>query len=268
MLALSSTGEVIARLASAKEVAVEAYTLRRPMLEALEAAARRGAHVTVRLEARPYHDAGRHLGRMNAHAVRALKAAGVDAHVADPIHAKVIRLDGSLYVDEKNWNATDIVLRDDDAAEAASIPMDKSGALAAEANLLADARASDGVIVESESFGAGNVAYDSLKALALAGAKPRLLVSRDDLRGSGRERAVLDGLVRHGVRVRVCPDSAKLAVAGDRAWLGSANATYTGKGWQMPDWGLCTRKREIVDCVRARLEAEWNSARELRVRRA
>jgi hypothetical protein len=261
MLQLSSTDAAIASIESGKQVFVEAYTLHGPVLRALEDAARRGARVTVELERAPFDDAKRHLGSENARIAAELAQAGADARLEDPIHAKTISVDGTLFLDEKNWHEDDIVLRDDDAA---SIPMTKREALDQEAQLLCHARSCDGVIVESESFGAGNATYSALKALALAGAAPRLLVSERDLRGSPRERAALKHLAQNGVCVRVCKDSAKLAVAGNRAWLGSANATYADGKWAMPDWGLCTDDVEIVRSVRQRLEHEWAGAREFR----
>ncbi|MGB8907291.1 MAG: hypothetical protein WCC84_00945 [Candidatus Cybelea sp.] len=261
MLELSSTDAVVASIESAKRVLVEAYTLHGPVLRALEDAARRGARVDVELERAPFDDAKRHLAAENMRIVAELRRAGADARLEDPIHAKTISVDGTLFLDEKNWHEDDIVLRDDDAA---SIPMTKREALDQEAQLLCRARGCDGVVVESESFGAGNATYKALKALGLAGAAPRLLVSERDLRGSSRERAALEQLVRDGVRVRVCKDSAKLAVAGNRAWLGSANATYADGKWAMPDWGLCTDDAKIASTVRQRLEREWAVAREFK----
>lgn len=262
MLALTSTAAVIGSLASAKNVEVAAYTLGGPVLRALESAAERGAHVTVRLEGDPYDDARGRLGQLNARAAAQLRRAGADALLIDPIHAKTISIDGTLYLDEKNWRTDDLVLREDDPEAAASIPMRKSEALAQEAQLLAGGQASDGVIAESESFGAGNETYAALQRLGRAGAAPRLLVNAADLRSSARERSVLEDLVHDGVRVRVCDDSAKLAIAGDRAWLGSANATYASGPWDMPDWGICTGDSQVVSAVRTRLESEWCAARD------
>ncbi|MGA8574744.1 MAG: hypothetical protein WB609_03525, partial [Candidatus Cybelea sp.] len=165
MLTLTSTGALIDSLAGAENVVVEAYTLGGPVLGALEDAAARGAHVAVSLEGHPYDDARRHLGRLNSRIVARLRHAGADARLTDPIHTKAISIDGSLYLDEKNWRAGDLVLREDDPTEAASIQTHKSAALEEEGNLLAGARAADGVIVESESFGAGNAAYFALRAL-------------------------------------------------------------------------------------------------------
>jgi hypothetical protein len=263
MLRLSSTSEVLARIERAKQIMVEAYTLHGPVLHALEAAARRGARVAVRLEGRPFDDPKEHLRRENSKLVAELRRDGADAALGHPLHAKAISLDGTLYLDGKNWRAHDIVVCDDDAAEIASIPMSKHEALEQEALLLARARLRDDVIVESESFGAGNPTYSALKALASAGKSPRLLVSERDLRANRRERRVLEDLVRDGVRVRICKDSEKLAVAGDGAWLGSANATVTYGDADMTDWGLCTGNAEIVTAVRDRLETQWETARTL-----
>jgi len=263
MLTLSSTHSAIERLAHARRVSLDAYTLGGPMLAALEAAARRGARVTVRLEAHPYDDASHHLGRRNAKIARELRRAGADARLADPIHAKTLEVDGTRYLDGKNWRADDIVLREDDPARAAAIVHDKREALALEAELLRAVRRSDAVIVESESFGFGTPVYAALAALGRAGAAPRLLVCRRDLRDSPRERFALGDLARAGVRVRLCDDSAKLALAGGRAWLGSANATYAGGEYAMPDWGACTRDARIVSAVRTRLDADWAAGTDL-----
>ncbi|HLX26112.1 MAG TPA: hypothetical protein VKR05_03905 [Candidatus Cybelea sp.] len=263
MLQLSSLREAIASVEYAKDVSVAAYTLHGALLQALEGAARHGAHVVVQLEGQPYDRGKRRLARENARLVHELRAAGADARLAPLIHAKSMSVDGTLYLDGKNWHASDVILREDDAVEAAAIPMDKHDALALEAEMLASAKSSDAPIVESESFGLGNATYFALQELARSGAAPRLLVSKGDLRGNARERSALEHLAARGVRVRVCTDSEKLAVAGNRAWLGSANATYADGKFAMSDWGVCSANPAIVDTARVRLESEWRSAKEL-----
>jgi len=261
MLALSSTGEVVERLAHAETVRAEAYTLGAPLVRALAAAARRGARVSVALEAHPYEDRNGSLGRLNARIVERLRAAGVQACLRDGLHAKEMAIDGALYLDEKNWRGDDIVVRLDGAGDRRAVATSRSCALADEGRLLAGAGPGDDVIVESESLGAGNATYAALVELARRGRKPRLLVTRRVLRETPRERALLAHLVRDGVRVRCCDDSAKLAAVGDRAWLGSANATYAGGRWDMSDWGLDTANPEVTSAVRQRLEADWASAK-------
>jgi hypothetical protein len=263
MLQLSSLRTAIASVEHARDVCVAAYTLHGPLLQALEDAARHGTHVVVELEGTPYGSGRRGLARENARLTNELRAAGADARLSERIHAKTMNVDGTLYLDGKNWHSHDVILREDDAVEAATIAMDKHDALALEADMLARATSSDGPIVETESFGAGNATYFALEALARSGAAPRLLVSKDDLRGNARERGVLERLAARGVYVRICDDSEKLAVAGHRAWLGSANATYADGKFAMSDWGACTEDPTIVDTVRARLDSEWRSAKEL-----
>lgn len=268
MLQLSSLDDAVGRIATASSISVEAYTLHGPVLDALEAAARRGACVVVELERSPYGDRNHHLAVENARIARELHAAGARAKLADRVHAKTMVVDGMLYLDEKNWHRGDIVLRENDRAEANAIAMTKRDALAREATLLSAATARDDTIVESESFGFGNATYASLKKVGLAGSRPRLLVSDRDLRGNRRERAALEHLQRDGVQVRVCKDSAKLAVCANDAWLGSANATYAGGRFAMPDWGLCTKNAAIVNAVRTRLESEWSTAKAFKGRTA
>ncbi|MBV9232629.1 MAG: hypothetical protein JO030_01190, partial [Candidatus Eremiobacteraeota bacterium] len=68
-----------------------------------------------------------------------------------------------------------------------------------------------------------------------------------------------------GARVRVCSDSEKIAVCGDEAWIGSANATAAFGESDIPDWGVRTADGAIVAAAKARLESQWSAARELRV---
>ncbi|MBV9718880.1 MAG: hypothetical protein JOZ77_06150 [Candidatus Eremiobacteraeota bacterium] len=259
MLALSSSAELLQALARAARIDVEAYTLSGPVLRAVETAARRGAHVAVHLEETPYN-AG-HLATENRKVASQLRRAGANAALEHPLHAKEIVTDGTLYLDEKNWRPGDLILRDDDAADASTIPQIKHEALEYERRLLDGARRDDEVIVESESFGCCNAVYSELKTMGADA--PRLLVCERELRGNRRELAILEALTAKGVRVRVCSDSEKLAVAGDRAWLGSANATLAAPAADGPDWGLCTGDADIVRAVRARLESEWRRAHEL-----
>lgn len=261
MIALSSTGEVLAAMTRARAVAVEAYTLHGAVLRATADAARRGARVTVRLAAPPRD--GRLAGE-NARVAAELRRAGAAVALQQDLHAKEIRLDGDLYLDGKNWNRGDVVLRDSDPHDATPVAATKRDALAAEAQLLRGARPGDAVVVESESFGCCNGVYGALRALGRAGAAPRLIVNERDLDGNDRERRAIAGLVRDGVRVRVGNDSEKLAAAGNRAWLGSANATVAVKKWDSIDWGLRTADAKIAGTVRRRLEADWQAARDVR----
>ncbi|HEY6326902.1 MAG TPA: hypothetical protein VIW73_10375 [Candidatus Cybelea sp.] len=263
MVKLSSATELFAAVARAKAIDLHAYTLHGPVLRALEDAASRGARVGVELEGSPHDDPCGRLARENRRIAAELRAAGVDARLGDGVHAKSIVADGTLFLDDRNWNASDIVLRDDDPADAASIPTLKHEALAAEAGLLRSARRDDGVIVASGSFGCCNSVYSALDALAQRGAAPRLVVGERELRGNAREREILGALVRDGVRVRAGRDTDKLALDGGRAWIGSANATVAFDRADLPDWGLCSSDPAIVAAVRDRVESEWTRAKPL-----
>jgi len=262
---LVKTQDALGAIDRAKRITAEAYTLSEPMLDALEAAAERGARVSVTLAGTPYGSSKDRLAAWNARLVSRLRAHHVAAELRNTVHAKELCVDGTFYFDERNWRRDDLVIR---AApnEVTTIPSTKTGALAAEARLLEAARSGD-VIVETESFGSKNAVYDSLKRLALDGRSPRLLVNQRVLNGNRRERCLLEHLVREGVRVRVCKDSSKLAATPSGAWLGSANASPTFAGDEMTDWGIATADRAITRSVRARLEWDWIGAKEFRAAR-
>jgi hypothetical protein len=291
MVRLSSSAEVQSVLASAHAIGVFAYTLRRgPMLSGLEAAARRGAHVSVRLEGTPFGDPDGSFARANRRIADELAKCGVDARLAHagadaarqaPLHAKAIVADGRLFLDDRNWGRNDFVVCDGNRGDVRAVrdaleedapsvrrpafAFAKRDALAGEAGLLRSAEHGDDVIVESESFGNDNPVYVALEALAKGGATPRLLVSSREAASNRKERNALERLSRDGVAVRLCSDSEKFALAGRRAWVGSANASPAFGHPDMIDWGLRTEDRGIVDAARDRVEARWRSARPLKV---
>ncbi len=264
MLSLSSTAEAAASMHRAHAVSFTAYTLRRGSLfDALEAAARGGAHVSVRLEGAPYGDADGSFARANSGVVAELRRAGVDASasaLADvPIHAKMLDVDGMLYLDDRNFGASDLVVRDDDPADPALATF-KRDALASEGKLLRAAAPGEDTIVESESFSCCNAVYSAIDDAAKRGLQPRLLVCARELRGNGRERDRLAHLVRDGARVRVTKETDKLALAGDRLWIGSANATAAIDLPDTVDWGVCSNDAAIIAAARARVESTWAHA--------
>src|SRR5215813_12511539 len=83
MIRLSSTAEVTAAVARARDVEVFAYTLQHgPVLDALESAASRGTHVSVRLEGAPFGDGKGALARYNRQIAATLAADGADVCLA------------------------------------------------------------------------------------------------------------------------------------------------------------------------------------------
>lgn len=247
----------------ARSIELRAYVLRSgAVLDALRAAAGRGARVRVRIECKPYGDAGGTLAAGNAGAVSALRAAGADAQLTDcdgarPAHLKEARIDGAVYLDDRNWpgDDRDTILRVDPAENFAT---QKDDALRREARTIyraADARAP--VDVETESFGFGRI-YAALK-YAAARAPVRLLVARRDV--TPRSLPALRRLQAAGVTVRTGDDDEKLAVTPREAWVGSANASAGVP--DQSDWGLRIFDGALVQALRARFERNWTSAQPL-----
>jgi hypothetical protein len=248
-------------VARARNVTLVAYQLPRgKVLDALEAAAHRGARVEVRLEGRPFPDERGGIARHNRHVVDDLRLSGADARLADasgdvPLHAKAACIDGALYLDDVNFTSRGTLLRV--TAHSPTPVWSKTRALALEAGLLARRRS--GVEVETESIGSGNAVYAKLLRLGLAHEHPRLLVSSEAV--TARERARLARLVLAGVEVRTCGADEKFAISGARAWIGSANATAPYPKVQTIDWGLSTRNRSVIAALRAQFERRWQHAR-------
>lgn len=232
------------------------------MLDALESAARRGAKVRVRLEGRPSPDAAGGLRRHNVTVISELRACGADASLIDEdgtatLHAKAATIDGTLYADDVNFAGSGTLLRARPAPR--TLVWRKSEALELEARLLERARVP--VAVETESLGSGNAVYSALERIGRAGLHPRLLVSREAL--TTKERSLAARLNAAGVQIRACGANEKLAIAGDCAWIGSANATSAYLRPQTCDWALSTRRRAVRDYLSERFERRWNSARVL-----
>lgn len=286
MLRLSSVNGIVRSVGRARSIELYAYTLRPgPVLASVEEAARGGARVSVRLNGAPYGAAASALLRRNRRLVAELARCGADARLtasgdSGSLHAKVVIADGRLFLDDRNFGVCDFVVRDDASSDVgafrraaagaaparsnAGVAFDKPGALAREAALIAGASDPDGVVVETETFGWGEVDR-ALQTLAAQGGSPRLLASSRQARHT-RERAALEKLARAGVRVRLTRDSEKFAVVADAAWIGSANASPAFGTPPAADWGAITRSRAIVAEARRRVEAAWSSGKPLRLR--
>lgn len=266
MVALSSQHRLAAAIEHARDVALVAYLLPRGAVRrALQIAARRGARVTVRLEGRPSIDARGGIARTNARAVAELRACGADARLVDEdgrapqLHIKSARVDRALYLDDVNFARGGTLLRVSGRIPAGSLACRKRAALDLEARMLQTARGR--VRVETESLGSGNAVYARLERLGRAGKRPELLVARRAV--TVKERVLADRLRQNGVDVRACESDEKLAVAGARAWIGSANATWAYGTPDQIDWGLRTQSARLAGALRRRFEERWRTAREI-----
>lgn len=259
MLSLASTADALAAIGSARAVSFSAYMLHPgAVFDALDTAARRGAHVEVRVEASPYRAGS--LGRLNARMVERLRRDGADARVEDGVHAKALSADGVAYYDDANWleHGGDTILRDADAGDPA-VATTKGAALASELALIEAARAGDAVDLETESFGNGPIS-GALERAAQRGAHVRVLVSRRELRGNPREAAAIANLERAGADVRTTDATEKFAVVGGSAWVGSANATYGAL--DQSDWGAAVQDDAIRGHCASAFAARWDRGNE------
>lgn len=271
----------------AHSIVLTSYILRPgAVLDALESAAARGAHVTVRLEGRPYKDDGGELAAGNQRAVAALRQFGADAALTDTsdtdgpaLHMKAAVCDGVAFLDDRNWpgDGTDTIIRDDFATDANAITAaalkqraapakwfwtTKTQSLAGEARLLYGASHAKSVDVESESFGAPGGAYGPLKELAQQGVHCRLIVSERDLKPASVN--LLNILQRAGVEVRLADSDEKMAIVdSQRAWTGSTNTTDAYYRGDQVDWGLRTDAPDVVNALQSHFDAQWNAAKPL-----
>jgi hypothetical protein len=290
VIALDSITGFVSTLKHAGSISLTAYTLRDGrVLHALEAAARGGADVRVRLERDPLDDAAGTLHQANAASITALRAAGAKAETTAPgepvLHLKAAAVDGVAWLDDRNWasGGAERILRDDDPDDVAAVSSavagkpgadghlatTKSGALGLEADIIRAAGAPP-LIVESESFGTGAI-YNALLHRAQAHEPVRLIVAGREVAeaGSRSERSRLAHLAALGVEIRVGDVNRgdldeKLAVSNDDCWVGSANATYARDAFgEQRDWGIASREPGLIDGLRAAFERNWSAARPL-----
>jgi hypothetical protein len=285
VIALSSTAGMLAALRTAQRIDFSAYVLwPGPVERALEDAARRGAEVRVRLQGRLYRGTAE-MRKDNSDAYHRLKKSGADVQMVDrtnadgpALHLKAAVCDGVAFLDDCNWNGGDVVIRDDNRGDVAAVSdaalhqpgraarrlaLDKTDALDQEANVLesSDSRRVD---VETEAISKSRVSK-AVRTLARAGVHCRLLVSTNCMREYHKEIASLQ---KDGVDIRAVAKSEKFALAGDRAWVGSADATSPYHDRDQIEWGMDTHDSRIVDALQARFNENWRNAKAIQSRSA
>lgn len=282
MITETSQRRALASVDRAHDVLCTAYLLRPgKMLDALERAARRGAAVTVRLEARPFGDKDHAMRRENARVLRELRAAGADARLyhrtdAQPkLHMKALVCDGTAYLDDRNWpgDGRDTIVCDEYARDVDAIRQsvrtgrgggnrffatNKAAALSEESHLLYGSGGAHTVDVETESFNSSPGVYYALKKLAASGVHCRLLVAAHDSAPGSKAAHAMELLQQAGVNVRWSDNDEKFAIVdGTRAWTGSANATSAKPDGTQLDWGLRSDSPQLVNALRRHFEANW-----------
>lgn len=277
-ITLSSHDAFVTALEGAHRITLSAYALTHDMADELSACGDHGAEVHVRLTAHLIGDASGARAAGAARVVADLRRHGVDAALASPgdssPHVKAAMLDGVLWLDDRNFprKGPDLVVRDDDPADACAATswLDGSGAhsdrltftkhdaLAQEAAAIAAAPHGE-IDVSTEDIGTGAVEV-ALRGRLTAGDHVRLLVDRAECT-SPSARSALALLEKAGAEIRSHKALDKLAVTGDSAWMGSANATYPDpRTAAQSDWGLVTTQADAVVTLGQRFDEVWNAA--------
>jgi hypothetical protein len=271
MIALSSTPELLAAIATAHRITFSAYLLRPGSL--VETA------LEVRLDGRAY--GAPDVRRANQESVQRLNDARARASLYTPpdgspaIHLKAAVCDQRTYLDDCNFTSSgsDTVLCDDSRLHAHEVrdavmhgrppprgrlALDKRQALDQEAGVIRGARRGEIVEIESEYLRASAVS-SALRAAAANGAVCRVLISSG--KKDPRALATVQSLRRAGVDVRWTQSNEKFALAEGRAWCGSADATPPFGAGERLDWGVRTNSPAIVTALRSHFESRWKSAR-------
>ncbi len=223
----------------------------------------------VKLDGAPLGDPNGKLAHDNAAAVAELRSFGAEARLTSPddpvMHMKAAIVDGVAWLDDRNWAGTDNerIVRVDDPRDVATT---KADALQREVDVIERAGPAE-LDVESESFGNGSV-YRALLQRAHAHLPTHLIVAGREAAEArnAHERSCLEHLAALGVDVRTGDRqhhdlNDKLAVSADRAWVGSANATYEGgAAGEQADWGVASADAGVVDGLRAAFAANWERA--------
>ena len=276
-LSLSSARAALAHIERAEHVAFGTYVLRPdgPAQRALlNAAHKKHGHVVVTLQRDPYN--APEATPLNVASARALRRAGAHVRLLEldhtAFHLKAAVCDGVAYLDNRNWpkHGPQIIVADDaprdvallrasltghPAGSSRALALRKDVALARETALVRRAGGAP-VIVESENIGASPLA-GALQKHAAHGARTVLILGRWR-HHTAAESALIEKLKKAGVDVRETGTNAKMALAGNHVWIGSANATgaHDERTSGQADWGVVTGVKALVNAVKAALRSD------------
>jgi hypothetical protein len=279
---LSSTAALLDAIGKADSIALGSYVLNpgSALVAALcRAAAYNHARVKVRL-GEGSHDSG-DVAATNQATADKLRASGIEVTQTKSVeHLKAAVVDGVVYLDDRNWAAhgPQTVVADSRPKDVAAVrraletgvpgrgsdsfAVGKLDAQTLERHLI-DSSSRSPLEVESETLTLDSRVEDALLRAA-EHRRVRLIVSREGI-SDAKERPALEQLARNGVEIRVGDDQTgvgneKFCVAGSRAWLGSANATFTGHGRGSLDWGLRTSGPGIVRALHDQFAKNWRAS--------
>jgi len=283
MISVSSTAQMLGALRTARDVTFAAYFLKGgTIVEGLKQAAKRGAHVQVRLDGALYGGTARWSAESHKSA-RTLRRYGADVtflhlrkHDGPGLHIKAAVCDGAAFLDDCNWaRGGDTVMRDDTPAHVRAIraavlqregsgigglALTKDAALKAESHVLRRRSRSGTVEVETEELGASKVSQ-ALRDLLAHHVHCRVLVSEWAVKNANhRTQDAALSLEKAGAEVRMAKTSEKIAVAGACAWIGSANATSPYFNGGDIDWSLTTADPYIIRGLKSHFANHWRAS--------
>jgi HKD family nuclease len=116
------------------------------------------------------------------------------------------------------------------------------------------------VDLETEELGS-SVVSKTLRQLASAGVRCRVLVSERAYKGQAATHTAAVSLQKAGVDVRTVRSSEKFETDGDRVWIGSTNATSPHFDADCIEWSLTSSNKYIAHAVQARFNANWQHAK-------
>ncbi len=269
------------KLAAAHTICFSAYVFTNASFEALDQAARAGANETVLLPLEEQSDDQGDASQLTTDGAHVIYDPGSST---PPLHAKLAIVDGSAYLDGRNWDTSDIVINDTYAADftaienalafapSSSTNLDtlKSLALAREANSITSAAPMTGVTVrfmtESFSSGASNV-IAALESAAQAGANVEVVVLSSYVQGNSSEESLLTTLksapYNMSVRLNPASGSEKMTLISSQAtgWFGSANATSSSENDDnYIDWGLTVSDPSVLSSLQSYYDSVYASS--------
>lgn len=270
---------VMDAISAAHSVCFSAYVFTSASFDALDAAAKAGAKVTVVL---PNEESG--LDTTDANALAADGATIVwdpGTSPTHPLHAKLAIVDGVAYLDGRNWDTTDVTITDGVSADFTAIEnalnlnptsstnLDtlKSNSVTREANYISGGSYSSHPTLRymTESFGTDTDMNTALGNAALAGANVEIIVLKSDESGNSTEQAALDALKADGAQVRLNPagGSEKIALISNAStgWFGSANSTkFSTNGTNYIDWGMTVTNSSVLSSLQSYYDTTWASS--------
>ena len=263
---------------SGHEVCLSAYVFTSAMFDALDAAAKNKAKVTVVLpQEEQSSDQSDATTLQNDGATIVWDPGSPSDH---PLHAKLALVDGVAYLDGRNWDTTDVTITDGVAADYGAITnalnlnptsstnLDtlKSNSIAREDSFINGSGAKSGVTVQfmSESFGSDTNTVTALENAAKAGATVQVIVLSSDESGNSTEISALNAMKADGVQIRLNPASGseKMTLVSNQstAWFGSANATdSTTSTDNYIDWGMTVTNSSVISTLQSYFTSTWSS---------